>query len=192
MKKLKLFICVFILITLCGCTGYRETERGYLVTAIGFRKDNGKVEISLETLTASDTAQNSESGNILYGAGQNLTEAYYSLKSSLLKDVYYEHCGVIVVENSFDEEETVEILTFCRTLQSLGIGVYVVKSDNVSGLFETRILDESVGYGIIGLIKNAGQDKFSNKLYQIEKNQAAQKTFVLPKVNAKNNILILE
>ena len=189
MKKLTLFLCVLSLTLLCGCTGYRETERGYLVTAIGFKKSSGKIGISLETLVASDTEQNNESENILYGEGKDIVSAYSDIKRQLLKDIYFEHCGVIAVENGFDDNETTEILNFCRGLQSLNIGVYVVKTDDINALFETKVSHESVGYAVIGLIKNAGDSDFSNKLYEIQKNQTA---FTLPQIKKKDNTLFLE
>lgn len=189
MKRKAIILTLISLILLCGCTGYREIERGYFVTAIGFTKQNGGFGIVLETLAPSDIEPSGEGNNLLSGSGKTLDAAYGKIKNSLTKSLYFEHCGVIVVSRDFTENEILEIFDFCTALNTLNIDVYVAQTDDVTALFETETTDESVGYSIIGLIKNAGNNGFSNQLYQIKRQGV--KT-VLPTVSVRNNTLVSE
>lgn len=192
MKKVLVFICIAGLIFACGCTGYREIERGYLVTAVGFKKQSDKTEIVLETLLPNDTAENIKETEILSGAGTNFSYAYKNLQNSLVKALYFEQCGVVAVDGTFSPDEIATILEFCHNLPSFNIGVYVIKTDNINSLFENG---GTAGYDIIGLIKNKTEnqgDIFSNQLYQIERDMSKEKTISLPEINVINKKFVLE
>lgn len=194
MKKALSALATLLLILCCGCsTGYREIERGYFVTAVGIQERENKIQIILETLSASDREPGSESVKILYGEGESLSNAYGNIKKSLVKSLYFEHCGVIAADNGFTENEISEILDFCNDLETLNIDVYVVRTDNAAALFETETAYKSVGYSIIELIKNSGSyDNAENQLYNIRKRYAGGSAEKLPSVNVKNDTLILE
>ena len=189
MKKTAIISILISLISLCGCTGYREIQRGYLVTAIGFIKQSNDFGIVLETLSPSEIELSGEKSNVLSGSGRTLDTAYGEVNQSLTKSLYFEHCGAIVVSRDFTESEMSEIFDFCTNLDTLNIDVYVAQTDDVTALFESKTADESVGYSIIGLIKNAGDNTFLNQLYQIKRQDAQT---VLPTVNIQNNTLGLE
>ena len=192
MKKALIFLLCVSLFLCCGCTGYREIERGYFVTAIGFTKQGRNFNIILETLSPSDVQPSGETSHVLSGSGKTLDAAYDEINKSLIKKLYFEHCGVIVFNQNFTEDELSEIFDFCSTFKTLNIDAFAVKSDDVKLLFETEAADESVGYDIIGLVKNAGDNVFSNQLYQIERQRKRGISTILPTVSAKNNTLILE
>lgn len=189
MKKTAIISILISLISLCGCTGYREIQRGYFITAIGFTKQSNDFGIILETLSPYDTEPSGEKSNIISGSGKTLDAAYGEVNQSLTKSLYFEHCGAIVVSRDFTESEMSEIFDFCTNLDTLNIDAYVAQTDNVTALFESKTADESVGYSIIGLIKNAGNNTFLNQLYQIKRQDAQT---VLPTVNVQNNTLVLE
>lgn len=189
MKKTAIISILISLILLCGCSGYREIERGYFVTAIGFTRQNGGFDIVLETLSPSDIEPSGEKSNVLSCSGKTLDAAYGEISKRLTKPLYFEHCGAIVVSRDFTESERSDIFDFCTTLDTLNIDVYVAQTDDVTALFESKTAEESVGYSIIGLIKNADDNVFLNQLYQI-KRQGVET--LLPTVIAQNNTLVLE
>ena len=189
MKKTAIISILISLILLCGCTGYREIERGYFVTAIGFTKQSNDFGIILEMLSPSDIEPSGEKINVLSFGGKTLDAAYGEVNQSLKKPLYFEHCGAIVVSRDFTENEISEIFDFCSNLDELNIDVYVARTDDVTAIFESQTADESVGYSIIGLIKNTGDNVFLNQLYQIKRQDAQA---VLPTVIAQNNTLVLE
>lgn len=194
MKKI-LSVSVVLLLTFCsGCgKGYREIERGYLVTAVGLCVNESKVQIVLETLSASDTDSGSESIKLLYGDGNSLREAYDNIKKSLIKTLYFEHCGVIAADNSLANNEMYKLLDFCNNIETLKSDVYLVQTDNADELLQTEAVYKSVGYGIIELIKNSGNYSDGDiRLYGIKRHRKNGTAVKLPLVNVKNNTLVLE
>lgn len=194
MKKALAAIAGLLLIMCCGCsTGYREIERGYMVTAVGIHAEENKIQIILETLSSSDREPGSESIKILYGEGDNLNRAFGSIKKSLVKSLYFEHCGVIALDSDFTDSEISKILDFCNDLETLNIDVYVVRTHNTAALFETEAAYKSIGYSVIELTKNTGANgSVSNQLYNVRKRYSSGENFKLPVVTVKNNTLVLE
>ena len=50
MKKLCIVFLALALIFCSGCNGYKEIERGYFVTAVGFKIGDNGIKILLEHL----------------------------------------------------------------------------------------------------------------------------------------------
>ena len=85
MKKLSLMLIILCLISLCGCATYREIDRGYLVTAIGFKRTNENVSIALEAISSPDANDTSSQKATLVADGKTINDAYFSLRSQLVK-----------------------------------------------------------------------------------------------------------
>jgi len=195
MKKSVVLACAIALMMLCGCTGYREIDQGYIVTAIGFKKNSDETEIVLEVLTPSGTAEKVKDTNVLSGTGKSEKEAYNDIKSQLVKDIYLDHCGLVAIEGGFNTKELTEVLQFCNTLQSLNIGAYVINTNNVEDLFDAKAVRMSVGYDVIRLIKNAAKgngQSFSNQVYQLQRDFSAGKSPQIPLVNITDKKISLE
>lgn len=195
MKRILIFMCAVSLVLLCGCKAAREIERGYFVTAIGFKLSDDKTEMILEILSPTNAAGSSNKTDILSGKGDTVTAAYEDIKRGLVKDIYFEHCGIVAIEGGADSKALTELLKFCNTLQSLGVGVYVVKTDDVYNVFDSDTVNESVGYDVIGLIKNTaenGDTKVLNQIYQIGRTLSSGKEPSLPLVTSADGKLSLE
>lgn len=195
MKRALVFLCALSLALLCGCTALREIERGYMVTAIGFKKADDKVEIVLEILSPTDTAGSPNETAVLSGNGATTADAYSDINRRLVKNIYFEHCGIVAIESGFDTKALPELLEFCGTLQSLSIGAYVVRTDDVYALFDGEAASGNAGYDIIGLMKNtskSGEAKFLNQIYQIGRTLSIGKEPSLPLVNSADGKLSLE
>lgn len=195
MKKALLLTCVMSIMLLCGCTGYREIDRGYIVTAIGLKKTANGTEIALEVLVPSGTAEKAGDTSVLSGSGKTEKEAYADIKSQLVKDVYFEHCAVVAIQNAPDKKQLGELLRFCDTLKTLSVGAYIIHTEDIKALFEAKAQNGSVGYDIVGLIKNTQksmQHTYLNQIYQLQRQMLVGDEPQIPLINLDDDTLSLE
>ncbi len=183
LKKCSLLSLFMLFIFLCGCTGYREIDRGYLVTAIGFSSQNGKANIYIEALSSSDVIDKPSERVVLTGEGINFEKAFENLKTYLVKPLYFEQLGTAVFENG-----DVTGLEFLRKLPNINPGIYLVSTDDIKTLFENEAINGTLGYDAITLIKTqqSGSAKVTNRLYLSQK-----ENFTLPIVNFSDEKLTL-
>ncbi len=179
MKRCIVFLCVFCVLVLCGCS-YREIDRGYLVTAIGFQKENVKSKIYIEAISSSDVNDSPPTRVVLESEGSNFENALTNLNRSLVKPLYFEQLGAAVISG----DQTDEGISFLKSIKNINYGIFVVKTDDIDLLFKSQTPSGVLGYDIIGLIKNNG--KFKNQLYQ-----NGRLDFYLPLVNFSSDKLTL-
>ena len=60
---------------LSGCTGYREIDRGYFVTAIAFSKKDTSTTVYIEALSSSDITEEKDK-KINFKFDESLYEGY--------------------------------------------------------------------------------------------------------------------
>lgn len=188
MKRLLIFFSVFTLCLLCGCTGYREIERGYLVTAVGIASKNKKLNIYIEAVSSSDVADKASERVVLSGEGDDIESAFKALKSQLVKPLYFEQSGAAILDAALSDETHSKILSFLKNIPSINLGIYIVKTNDVQMLFDAQTPSGILGYDIIGLIKLAEKEndiEASNQFYQVERNKSP-----IPTVNLDDGKLI--
>ena len=191
MKKITVIILAVGLVFACGCTGYRELNRGYIVSAVGFKKQEGQTLVFAEALSPTETAENTKETEILSGEGETVLSAYRNLIKNSDKETYFEQCAAVAVETSFDTDEIYGILEVCKNIPSLNVGAYIIKTDDVKSLFE---VDGTTGYDVVGLIKYKSKSeniKFSNQIYKAERDVLKNGATKLPQVNARDGKYIL-
>ena len=174
MKKILLFLVSILLFLLCGCTGYREIDRGYLVTAIGISQENQKTNIFIEAISSSDVADKPSERVVLTGNGDSIDAAFKKLNSSLVKPLYFEQLGTAVFDDALSDKVYMDFLNFLKRLEGINLGICAVKTNNVKKLFELESPNGVLGYDIMGLIKMYEKEtriKVVNKLYQLEHNK---------------------
>lgn len=155
------------------------------MTAIGFFEAHNKTNILIEAISSSDVSEQKNQRVVLGGSGNDKTEAYENLKSTLTKPLYFDQVGIAVFENT-----TATDLHFLKKNINLNLGIFVVKSNDVKGLFEVESPNGVLGYDIIGLIKNYNSEnkcKISSQLYQVNKSRNA-----IPLIKIKNQRLFIE
>ncbi len=175
MKKL---IPLFCLMLLCGCSGYKEINNGYLVTGIAFDKTSDGVKITVNAVLPEG-----EENMILSGSGEGLKSALNDLKKAQVKTLYFEHCGTVVLNQNL-KDNVYSILEFCKNQIKTPIAARVVLCNDAGSLF----LADRTGYDVISLLKN-NNFKTDNRLYKIE--QGVGKT-VLPLLSVKQNTISFE
>lgn len=170
---------------LCGCMGYREIDRGYMVTAIGFGVDNGNTTIYIEALSTADVSDKNQERTVLTSSGADKEQAYANLISTLVKPLYFEQLGAAVFEN-----ETEPDLSFLTGFTDINLGIYIVITNDIKTLFENKTPSGVLGYDIITLIKTRekGREKrIFNQLYKSKDDK-----FNIPTVNMVDGNLILK
>ena len=185
MKKLCILISVCLIILLCGCNGYKEIDRGYIVTAIGFKDKNGTTDIFIEVLYSSDVTDEKNKRTILTASGPDETQAYKNLESALVKPLYFEQLGTVVFEKTTDFN-----IGFLKEIANINLGVYIVKTDNIINLFENATPNGVLGYDVISLIKTQQKEGFKKATNQLYKSQSYN--FDIPYVNFVDGNLILK
>lgn len=185
MKRVILLLYIIFLLSLCGCTGYREIERGYLVTALGISNAEYKTTVYLEAMASTDTTDKESQKCILSSSGNTLSEAFEALESQLIKPLHFEQLGTVIFDNNLLPSD----VAFLNNLPCINYGLYIVKTDNTQALFEGDFSNSILGYDIIGLIKtNFTKNKINitNQLYQFDPNES-----VFPVVNNNGHSLII-
>lgn len=170
---------------MCGCTDYREIERGYLVNTIGICKAGGGTQIYLEVQTTA-LAEKVLEKKVLTVNGSSIDDTFSNLNSHLVKPLYFEQVAAVV----FDSEPTEKDINFLTNNLNLNYGVYIVKSQNVSMLFSYDSPSHILGYDIITLIKNFDKENKINskcQLFEIIKHKNTLST-----VNVCNDKLVFE
>ena len=180
MKKSILLVFLFCFL-LSGCTGYREIERGYFVTAIAFSKSGESVSVLVEALFSSDVTNEKSERVVLKCVGNSEKDAFESLENTLVKPLYLEHLGAILLEN-----ELAENIVFLKQINGINGGAYVVKTSDATALFKNDSPSGILGYDIVNLIKKQNK-KNSTKitLYNADNPR-------LPTVDFKEETFILQ
>ena len=172
MKRIILLAVVLSLLLLCGCTGYREIDRGYIVTAIGVSQKEGKINLFVEAISSSDVVDKPSERVVLHSTGDNINTAFKNLKESLVKPLYFEQTGTVIVEKSVNNVGKKELLDLCKKHSDIGLGVYIVSTDELNSLFEINSPNGILGYDVIGLIDNyekSTNKKLFNRLFEIKR-----------------------
>ena len=158
MKKFAILLIFILLFLLCGCAGYREIDRGYLVTALGISHLNGQTNLMVEAVTSSDVSDESSDA------------AFKQVKSQLVKPLYFEQLGAVV----FDDDVNDKDIKFLKNIENINYGIYLVKTNDINTLFNAESPSGVLGYDIIGLIKNYNKEnggKITNQFYHIQRNK---------------------
>lgn len=193
MKRVVLIFVTLSLLTLGGCNGYREIDRGYLVTAIGFKQTKSEITVAINAMSSGETNDKSSQNVTFYANGKTLFDAYNALKSQLVNPLYFDHLGAVVIEDSAVSLQS-EIIGFCESLRSVSLGLYVVSTPELQLLFEAQTPSGMLGYDIIGLIENyQKQNKVTvnNQLYKLQKVFASGGKLSLPTVTVIDKKLML-
>lgn len=182
MKKRIAFIVAALSITLCGCGGYREINQGYLVTSLGVWKQNNTITFLIEALSSSDVSDKASERVVLSGGGESVSLAYKSLKESVVKPLYFEQLGAVVLQNISVQD--------LKEIEDIKPDVYLVETNDIKALFDADTPSGILGYDIISLIKTQATEtksEISNQLYNSQNEK-----FVIPTVNFLDSTLTIK
>jgi len=195
LKKYAFILLTATIVLLCGCSSYREIERGYLVTAIGFSIEDNIATLMLEAVSSSNVADKSSETIIMSGNGDSFDKAYSKIEKQLTKPLYFEQLGALVIADNLQYSQIKQLTDFYQKLPSVNYGIYLVKTSSVTKLFNSDAASGVLGYDVIGLIKNfegLNNVNFSNQLYEINRGSVTTNINNLPIINTVDGKLRLD
>ena len=190
-KKFLAFLLILAVCFLCGCTGYRESDNTFVVSAIGFDKTEKNYTIFIETVTANEAE--SELKEETYKAeGETLESALYSLKNKIYKPLSFEHCSVILVSPRIIKKDFKDVVHFCKKTEGLNTSVYFAATEEIEKIISADAVSEAAGgYDISAAIESRyGEDgiKYKNRLYELlSATDEFKPTFYLPFLNTEED-----
>ncbi len=191
MKILKFLICVILLFTLCGCkygADYVDPEDRYIVTALGFEKNNRGTLVTLETISTIEDSEKPQ--KIFYGEGKNVEIAVNNAVNSVPANVVLSQCPVILIGDSIKGETIKEIFNFCLSSYEISLSVQVLNCENISKILSTDVGKLSVGHKILKSLnynENRNQINDSGRLSNVIFNSKNNRSFRLPHLTVKEN-----
>ena len=170
-------LCVILstslILSLCGCMDYRESDSRLVSTAIGFDGDENGVKISVQTVMIAQSGSEKQAYPKVFSASaDNVKNAVYDLYSKLPKPLLFDHCGVLVIGSDLNEEIINQIFKFCSDEKSLNLAIRFICSDNAFELLSRPAMSAVAnGYDIMEMLESESNQTgtlFSNRFYEIE------------------------
>lgn len=184
----KIVFLVLSLLVLCGCSTTNEIDRGFLATTVGFYESDGQITVVIDALSSSN--DNPAQQLLLSGSGNSPQAALDNLKTHLAKPLYFKQLGCAVFDTSLRPENLTTCIDLLLSMQDVHFGIYAVKTDDIKTLFKLTPQSESLGYDIIGLVKN-----FENQTGAKTKSQLYQSgdcSAFLPTINVVDGNLVIK
>lgn len=176
MKRI-IFLSFFICFFLCGCKSsniFSAEEPEYMVSSIGFRKDNhSEKTVFLESIVINAEDTEAEKKIItLEGKGKTLEGAYKKAKEKAVQPLNLNHCGVVIISENTDIQFLEEICDFCYGKDPINLAAFFIYAPDVKKLLDEKpIASVSVGYDIMSRLsvgKEITGKEYKNRFYQIE------------------------
>ena len=168
----------FIILSFCVClssctvTGYSEPEDRYIVSAMGFDRVDGAIEVSVQIVGEG------EYPFVRYGRGESVGGAVGHIEGADAKQLEISHCALIVLGDGLSAEDRSEIFDYCRKSKDITVGVKMAAAHNASELMET-----ADGYLLLGAIRD-GSDGLGFtggcRFYEIEEKRMEGGVYHLP------------
>ncbi len=179
------FLLFLLISSFSGCrkiTQYREPEQQYLVSAVGFDRENGELKASLEVIIFSvGKAEGSIESKVFTGAGKTVKQALGNLSGEISKKLLYGHCALIVLGESLNAGQVDEIFNFCCSGKEIPISASLVSAPDAAALLSCKSISTPVtGYDITGVIKQKSENwgiGLANRLYDVEGRRLRDKSY---------------
>ena len=194
--KIITIFCVFNILFLCGCNGYREADNGYIVTAMGFDGED-EISVSVEVVTAGGSELRSEpSSEIIVGNGKSPMEAIFSLNSQISKNLVFEHCTAIIIGRTLSETHLEKFLKYGKETKELNFAVDMVICENAKELLKNaKSVSVAKGFDIAANLKETKSETgidYQNKFYEIYMEYKAGKNYAFPFLSVKEERIIID
>ncbi len=174
MKKLYICICILLCFLLCSCSPaaeYREPEQVVITAALGFDNEEGRLILSAETINTS--GEGDYTPKVLKGSGHTTEQVIQSISHNIGGKLFLGHLATVVLGKTLTQDQTEDILEFCREDSEISPAVRLVSTENAAGLLSCKgVSGEAVGYDIVTLIttkEDLRRDDNYATLFNIEK-----------------------
>lgn len=191
LKKISVLLCVCLSCLLCGCMGYRETNQGLFVTAMCFESTEEGYNAAIEVIYSSEN----ESGikrELLYSTGATPAICMAAFSSGITRELYFEHCGAIIINEAMPHSNIDQIIDYCKQLKALNLSSFLVVTPDINQLLEISSFSGNVGFDVMNLMKRIRKESeivFSNRIYETQKAMQNESGCALPRLSVKQNKL---
>lgn len=179
------FFCLtFLLLPLCGCKGYRETDGEYFVSGVCFEKEDGLFTVDIEVLPLESGKDESES-KVFSADGKTVYEAANNTVSLMPKTAVFDHCGTAVISSKIKGDDLKAVIKYLYDTKNLNLGIHLFVSGDVKSVLACDAQSMSVGYDIMAVesnIKKSTGVDFKNKYYEVVSRRMSHGGFCLPRV----------
>lgn len=187
-KLLAVFLVVCACTNLCSCSDYRELEKGYLVAALCFSSEGQGLTVRAETLFSASDGNSAPKIEILTASGENALGAIDNLELTLTRQLYFDHCAALIVENSISLEQLNDIISYCNKNERLNEGLYVVLAEDIDKVLEIEPVSNAVGFDIMNLmkkLKTKNKIDYKNRFYEMKKRMMEGEALSLPLIKSE-------
>lgn len=135
MKKIKIFLFLFITLLLTGCGNYRELNDLAITTGIAFDIKDDQYIVSYMVANSNKAETDSKSSEtkitVYEGIGNTISSAYMDLNSKNPKIPYISHLEVVIISEDLAKKGMLEALDFLMRNPESRKEFYIVLSKNV-------------------------------------------------------------
>lgn len=184
-KFFKILTVAMLLFFLCGCSAKEAVaadRQEYIVSALGFDKENGKINMILEVLVVNSEDLKLEKENkVISGKADTVEGAFTDLKQKITQPLMFSHCAAVVIGKNVEQGTLKEVFDFCYKTDEINLAAMFVYSENAEKLLSQKpVSSVSVGYDIMSMTEIANK-KIKNRFYEIEAvRNDSFKTFAIP------------
>lgn len=135
MKKIKIFLFLFMTLLLTGCGNYRELNDLAITTGIAFDIKDDQYIVSYMVANSNKAETDSKSSEtkitVYEGIGNTISSAYMDLNSKNPKIPYISHLEVVIISEDLAKKGMLEALDFLMRNPESRKEFYIVLSKNV-------------------------------------------------------------
>ncbi|MCQ2451225.1 MAG: hypothetical protein MJ080_04545 [Clostridia bacterium] len=195
-KVLSVVLAVVIMAAFCGCSGYREPDSSYIVTALGFDADD-EITVSAEVVTAGGSERSNEPySEILTGRGDTPEDAVFSLNSQISKILMFDHCTAVIVGKTLSQDRFEDVIEYGLKLKELNFSVYMTVCDNAADLLNnSKSISVARGFDIASNIRETKKDTgidYENRFFETFEAYKSKEYYSMPFLTLNDKRIIIK
>lgn len=193
-KAIAVALIMCVVFFLCGCSATEvisANQQEYIVSALGFDSEKGKVKLTVEAVAVNTEALREEEENFKISAlGNTVYEAYSNALARVTQPLSLGHSGVSVIGSEINADRLEEILNFHKEQTQINISAMLVFTESAEELLNCRpTTSVAIGYDIMSMLEVAEKwqgTEFKNRLYEVNSQKLKPlKTFAIPRISVK-------
>lgn len=164
--KTKIIILLILCFFLTGCNNYRELNDLAIVSAIGIKKENNQIKLTIQVLdTNQDSNENTESKFIIFNTtGKTVQEAIRNVMMESSKRLFINQLQILLIDEELAKDGINDIIDFFfRDPESRKQYIVLIANDDINDILSTKTLLEKIsGMNIRERIRK--NDKYLNNI----------------------------
>lgn len=152
MKKINLFLIIYLSFFLLGCTSYTEIHEKSFVISLGidYIKESKDYEVTIYFINNANLTQDSANSNknsayVASAKGKSLTDALKTISNNIDVVLEFNHVKTLIISTNFINEHNMNYLyTFLQNGPLLyPIFEIYLTNDNIQELYQVKVFEET-------------------------------------------------